>query len=81
MTISSFSPPSEESFEGYAFVGADFIAGSDGFSRFREGGGRWVLDPMVATRSSAVPLQDGKRVRTLEACASSSCTALEPRGP
>ncbi|MDN5654656.1 MAG: hypothetical protein L0G46_06155, partial [Kocuria sp.] len=39
MTISSFSPPSEESFEGYAFVGADFIAGSDGFSRFREGGG------------------------------------------
>ncbi|WP_157235875.1 hypothetical protein [Brachybacterium sp. P6-10-X1] len=39
MMISSFSPPREESFEGYAFVGADFISGSDGFSRFRECGG------------------------------------------
>ncbi|PWH06457.1 hypothetical protein DEO23_05665 [Brachybacterium endophyticum] len=39
MTISSFSPPREESFEGYAFVGTDFVAGSEGFSRFRASGG------------------------------------------
>jgi hypothetical protein len=39
MTISSFSPPEEESFDGYAFIGADFIAGSAGFSRFRASGG------------------------------------------
>lgn len=39
MTISSFSPPQQESFEGYAFVGADFVAGPEGFSRFRASGG------------------------------------------
>jgi hypothetical protein len=39
MAISSFSPPEEESFDGYAFIGADFIAGSAGFSRFRASGG------------------------------------------
>lgn len=35
MLFSSFSAASDESFEGYAFVGADFIAGSEGYARFR----------------------------------------------
>lgn len=35
MTISSFSPPREESFDGYAFAGADLIQGSAGYAAFR----------------------------------------------
>lgn len=39
MLVSSYSTAPEESFDGYAFVGADFIAGPEGYSRFRSGDG------------------------------------------
>lgn len=39
MLLSSYSALPDESFEGYAFVGADFIAESEGYARFRSSGG------------------------------------------
>ena len=39
MLVSSYSVLPDESFEGYAFVGADFIAESEGYTRFRSNGG------------------------------------------
>ena len=39
MLVSSYSAVADESFDGYAFVGADFIAEPEGYSRFRSSGG------------------------------------------
>lgn len=35
MLVSSYSAVPDESFDGYAFVGADFIAEPEGYTRFR----------------------------------------------
>ncbi|GAA1489401.1 hypothetical protein [Brachybacterium sacelli] len=68
MTISSFSPPRDESFDGYAFVGADFVAGPDGFASFR-GTGRAIgpgLDGCYAlTRRTEAGWESGTDARGL----------------
>lgn len=68
MTISSFSPPREETFEGYAFVGADFIAGPAGFASFRSTGqsiGPGLDGCYALTRRTAAGWESGTDARGL----------------